>query len=302
MTTLEPWLTPRDLDTLQALDYCPLTAAQLLKISETFAYPFTSERKVRARLSILEASGRVCRWHSAIAGRGAVYYTLDKLGYALLHGPEAEPPSKRAFAEIPTARQFHAHRLADFIVHTAVAAHRIGLQITGVCRENTVRLTAGGESVFPDWSWQLVYEGLPPLNFFLEVDNFSERIRSEKDAVSWDRKIRVYEAVQDRSPTRFRVLVVPTRGSRRVVHIRDRAAKGAHNPQRGLFTFIDLPTYLDQERPLTDACFTDHQGHEVSLVPPWFPLAVQRKSSSSRLLEAPPGWYPPAPAAATLGV
>ena len=51
-------LTPRDLDVLQALDYSPLTARQLLRLGETFACPFTTDRKLRARLHLLVESGR----------------------------------------------------------------------------------------------------------------------------------------------------------------------------------------------------------------------------------------------------
>ena len=42
-------LTARDLEILTALDRCPLTAEQLLKLSQIFAAPFTSERRVRER-------------------------------------------------------------------------------------------------------------------------------------------------------------------------------------------------------------------------------------------------------------
>ncbi len=40
-------VTPRDRDLFQALDRSPLTIRQLLKLSTTFAYPFTTERRVQ---------------------------------------------------------------------------------------------------------------------------------------------------------------------------------------------------------------------------------------------------------------
>ena len=97
-TDSHAWLlTTRDLEVLQALDRCPLTAEQLLKLSTTFSQPFTDERKVRARMQTLAEAGRVHRWRYAIAGRGSLqYYTLSRLGYKLLYGPDAPAPAKGA--------------------------------------------------------------------------------------------------------------------------------------------------------------------------------------------------------------
>src|SRR5262245_54290598 len=94
-------LTSRDLEVLASFDHCPLTARQLLKLSRTFAQPFPNERRVRDRLQALSAVGRVRRWQYATAGRGAPnYYTLSPLGYRLLHGDGAIPPTKRAFGPV----------------------------------------------------------------------------------------------------------------------------------------------------------------------------------------------------------
>ena len=142
-------LTARDLEILTALDRCPLTAEQLLKLSRSFAAPFTSERRVRERLQQLAAAGQVRRWLYATAGRGALgYYTLSRLGHQLLRADEAAPAPKRAFGPVGIARQFHALRLADFIVHTATSAPRTGLKLAGFYRENALRLTVGSESLY----------------------------------------------------------------------------------------------------------------------------------------------------------
>src|SRR5258708_6091605 len=45
--------TPRDLDILIALDRCPLTVAQIFKLSEIFSIPFTTIRRVQERLGLL---------------------------------------------------------------------------------------------------------------------------------------------------------------------------------------------------------------------------------------------------------
>src|SRR5689334_18304093 len=77
-------VTPRDLDLFHALERTPLTVRQLLKLSATFAYPFTAERRVQERLQQLCAAGRVRRWIYSTAGQGALsYYTLSPLGYQL---------------------------------------------------------------------------------------------------------------------------------------------------------------------------------------------------------------------------
>src|SRR6266436_2444412 len=117
-------LTARDLEILTALDRCPLTAEQLLTLSQIFAVPFTSERRVRERLQQLVAAGRVRRWLYATAGRGALgYYTLSRLGHLLLRADEEAAAAKRAFGPVGIARQFHTLRLADFIVHAATSSH-----------------------------------------------------------------------------------------------------------------------------------------------------------------------------------
>src|SRR5438309_1645785 len=120
-------VTPRDRDLFAALDRCPLTVRQLLKLSATFSYPFTTERRVQERLQNLCAAGRVRRWLYATAGQGALsYYTLSHLGYQLLHGADALPQGRGAFGPVGHARQPHTQALADAIVHLFVAAHAAG--------------------------------------------------------------------------------------------------------------------------------------------------------------------------------
>src|SRR5262245_11303929 len=113
-----PSVTSRDFEVLAALDRSPLTAGQLLKLSETFTPPFTTERRVRERLQTLCDCGRVRRsQYYATAGRGAQnYYTLTRVGYRLLYGDEATPPTKRYFGKIGVANHHHTRSLADFIV------------------------------------------------------------------------------------------------------------------------------------------------------------------------------------------
>jgi Replication-relaxation len=261
-------LTARDIEILAALDHCPLTAAQVVKLSQTFTLPFRSEQRARRRLLQLCDAGRVQRWPYATAGQGAPnYYTLSRLGYRLLQGDDAVPPSRRMFDPVGISRQHHTQSLADFVVHTAVAAHRRGLAFTGFYRENTLKLTIGGESLFPDCAFELHEPGGIALRFFVEIDAGSERIHSPKDTESWERKLRFYDRYQDNSPERFRVLILTTRSGERAKHILDAAARLVRNPHRSLFYACSLPAYLGQSDALGALCFRDHRGDSVALVP-----------------------------------
>lgn len=261
-------LTERDLDILAALDASPLTAAQLETLSRTFATPFLDSRRVRERLRALVESNRVRAFRYATAGPGAPnYYVLSPLGFHLLHGHAADLPARRSFGPIGIARQRHTHALAQFFVHTAVAAHRAGIHISNLGRENTVRLPAGDESLYPDLTFALTSQGGRPFNFHVELDNRSERVCSEKAADSWQRKIKLYESYALQAPHRFRVLIVATGGDERLRHILNLAASLSRNPQRALFYGITLDFYLRNPDAVTAPCWIDHRAAWVPLVP-----------------------------------
>src|SRR5437588_11574848 len=138
-------LTPRDRDVLTALDHSPLTVEQLLKWSLTFPVPFATAQRVRGRLQALREAGCVQNWSYATTSRGTPsdYYKLTLLGFRLLHGEDALQLTRRQFAEIGLAHQNHTRSLADFLVHTVVAAHHRTVRIRDFCRENTLRLEVG---------------------------------------------------------------------------------------------------------------------------------------------------------------
>jgi hypothetical protein len=267
MPTSTTLLTPRDLEVLAALDRTPLTVEQLLKLSRTFERPFTDARRVRERLQQLAQSGRVRRWRYATAGFSApIYYTLSRLGYQLLHGPDEVPPARRSFGPVGNARQHHSRSLADFIVHTAVCAGSAGWSLVGFCRENSVRLRVGDDHLYPDCAFQLVAPGGAALSLFVELDNCSERVHSPKDAESWERKLRLYDRFQDLCRQRFRVLVIPTRGETRLRHILDAAGRVTRNPQRSLVYGVTLPAYLACEDAVAAPIFLDHRGRPTAIV------------------------------------
>ena len=261
-------LTDRDRDVLAALDRCPLTIEQLRKVSVTFCEQFSSDSRVRGRLTALREAGWVNRWSYATSSKGGApdYYKLTLAGYRLLYGPEALPLTKRSFTEVGLAHQHHTRSLADFIVHTTIAATARGLSLDEFCRENTLRLPIGDESLFPDCAFSLRLAG-QQWNFVVELDNGTERIRSQKDSDSWERKIRLYDAFQDGLEHRLRVLVVTTRSSDRLQHILDAAAELTKNPQRSLFYGIHLGEFLAESDATSVPCFLDHRGRPVSLVP-----------------------------------
>src|SRR5262245_5096578 len=151
MTSTSPgWLvTPRDIEMLRALDYAPLTARQLQKLSETWETPFKVARLVRERFQRLAEAKLVTVHRYAIVERGQPenYYLLTRHGYRLLYGPDAQPPTKGYFAPAALARQAHQRAVSEFIVHTMCCAHRSGIRFTGFYRENSIRLSAGGDSV-----------------------------------------------------------------------------------------------------------------------------------------------------------
>lgn len=264
-------LTDRDLDILLAIDRCPLTAVQLLKLSRTFAgQSFTSLRSVQDRLQKLRDAGWVRRWPYATASRGGSpdYYKTTLLGFHLLYGESAVPPSKRHFSEVSIANHHHTHSLAEFIVHTIAAAHRRGVRMAHFYRENSLRLRVGDETFSPDSAFELHTPAGMQLNFLVELDNGTERIRSDKDTESWQRKIRLYDRQQDISyPHRFRVLVVTTRSRDRFRSILTLAAEQTSNPRRSLFCGIHLDDFLAEADAVCRPCFQNHHGAPVAMVP-----------------------------------
>jgi hypothetical protein len=286
-------LTTRDVEILGALALCPLTAAQLLAISQTFASPFTGERRLRQRLLQLEDAGRVHRRPYAVADHGVPnYYTLTPLGYRLLRGAEAPSPPKRMFDAVSLSRQHHTRSLADFLVHTVVSAHEAGIGFTNYYRENTLRLAIGEDALFPDAAFTLAERGASYV-FYVEIDAATERIRSSKETDSWERKITLYNRLQDMSPQSFRVLAVSTRMSERPTHILEATATLVRNPQRPLVYGICLPEYLRQSDPLRAACFRDHLGNPAPLVPKR--LFVPPASSPLSVRVSPHGGLPTLP-------
>lgn len=264
-------LTDRDVEILQVLDRCPLTVSQLLKLSATFATQhFTSIRSVQDRLQKMRGVGWIRSWPYAVASRGSPpdYFKLTALGYRLLYGENAELPAKRHLSEVSVGNHHHTLRLSDFIVHTLVGAHRRCVRIVNFYRENSLRLCVDGQTLQPDSAFELHAPDGRQFNFIVELDNGTERIRSNKDTDSWQRKVRLYNTLQDRNyPNRFRVLVLTTRCVGRLQSILAVAAAHATNPQRSLFYAAHLDHYLQEPDALGSPCFQNHHGLRFCLLP-----------------------------------
>lgn len=272
-------VTERDIDILTALDRVPLTAQQMLSLSETFSHPFESDRNVRDRLQALCDAGWIRFDLYALPSNGASpkYYFLTRVGYGILHGPRSLPPTKRHFSPLSISRQHHTKALADFLVHVLRSAHRAGVCVTEFYRENTLKLSIGDDTLYPDLSFQLVVDE-QPLNFVVEIDNHTETIRSPKDTDTWERKLRLYDRLQDSIENRFRVLAITTRSTDRLRHILMTAAGVLKNPQRSLVYGIDLPSFIREQEPLHRSVFRDHFGRATALIASRFAVRTLRRA------------------------
>ena len=157
------------------------------------------------------------------------------------------------------------------------------VMIDNITRENALRLSVGDEHLYPDGSFTLVVPGPTdpmPFLFYVELDNSTEVLTSPTQRDSWLKKLRFYEALQNSTPMRFRVLGLITRSQQRLQNISTLAASVVANPQRSLFYGAYLPDYLQHATPLTAPLFTDHRGLHVSLIPQMFIPAETRTPST----------------------
>jgi hypothetical protein len=263
--------TSRDIELLTLLVMGPLTTTQLLKFSQTFtAGPFRSVRTLLDRLHRLAAGGFVRRFPLAIASaRGGGlphYYKVTPAGLRLVYGEDARAPSKQFFAPVAVARHHHTHSLAEFLVTTAVAAHKHGYRLHNVHPENTLVLDVNGERLIPDTSFDLASQG-SAFRYLIEQDCSTETIRSAKHDDTIDRKLRLHDAYQDLSGERHRVVFVTSRSRERVKNILTAAATLVRNPQRTLFLGVYLPDFLNAADPVGEPLFLDHRGRQHAFLP-----------------------------------
>jgi hypothetical protein len=224
--------------------------------------------RVQRRLRQLANTGQVRGWRYATTrqGSGPLYYKLTLDAYRILHGHDAVLPTKRFLQELSIARHHHTRSLADFLVHTLIAADRLRIQIIDFHPENTLRITAGDHALSPDASFSLLFPNGFRFTYFVELDNSTEPIRSIERLNSWQQKLHLYHQHAIDNRDRFKLLVVTTKNSSRLSHILDLAAQLNPNRKYSLVSGIALPEYLAESEPLSSACFRDERNMRMPLL------------------------------------
>lgn len=279
--------TPRDADIYRALEVGPMTATQILALSQTWTEPFTSIRRTLDRLRVLCHAGRVRqRWYArASRGGGPAYYQLTLLGYRLLHGDQSiQPPTKHFFSEVPVSLHQHKLALMDVVVHTLASAHRHSVQLDAYYAENELQLSVGNEHLRPDAALAFRLPSGRLFRFYFEVDMSTITIRSQRSDATIERRLLLYDLHRAASEVPF-VVSFFTLSTERRDHILSRAASVVTNPHRLLFLGAALPEFLSAEDALTVCCLRDHRGVSVPLIhhqylrPPQHPNLFSNRSS-----------------------
>lgn len=127
-------------------------------------------------------------------------------------------------------------------------------------------------------------------NFFVELDNGTEPVRSKQHRQNIQRKIRFYERLQDgalaawkrgrrdKPPPRYRVLFF-LRSRERIEHVLAAARDAARNPDRHLCLGVPLGAYLSDPNPLHAPLALDHHGCWQSTVDQYPSVALPPRST-----------------------
>ena len=262
----------RDIELLTAIDRCPLTPAQLCRLSATFESPFNGEHNLRRRLRKMANAELVQSYPYALAGDGRSprYFKLTRNGYSLLYGHNAPLPKRRYFQAISPGHHHHTNSLAETIVHLCVQAKENHCEVVQFARENSIRLQAEPFTLYPDSAFVIRRSDGRCYSFVIEFDNGTERVRSKQDVESIERKIRGYDAHQSRfgahDPDRYLVLFITTRSEQRLNYILDVASEVMKQPQRRVFVGCELGNFLGVD-PFQVPIFEDHRGLRRTIVP-----------------------------------
>lgn len=229
-------------------------------------------RLLQRRLQRLAAAGFVRSWPYATTGGSPHYFKLTRDAFGLLHGPDVPPPGRRHFESIAPGRHLHTRALGDFLVRLFVSAARRRIAVRNFARENALRMEADGFVLLPDCAFELHLPDGRALRYAVELDNGTERVRSDKEADSLERKLRGYDAHQAQfdalDPRRYVALFLTTRSAARLAHIIEAARTVMPNPRRTVFLFADLAAWLAHPDPLIGPCLVDNRGRQRGLLPP----------------------------------
>jgi hypothetical protein len=280
--------TARDQQIHERLALTPLDTQQLLKLSQTFDQPFTSDRKLRERLQEHAAAGWVRTFTYATTTSGQLnYYKLTAEGYRLLNGPDAPLPKPAYFREVSPALQRHTRHLADVIVQTSVHARRLGVRILDEVGENQLGLVLGDRIQKPDYSFRLATRD-DVYAYYDELDEGTEPIASTKQRESLEAKIRFHEDYQNATGERYRVRMIFAKTSARLSQFLQLARRHAAR-QRCIFYAVYLEDYLKHGSPLTTPIFLDHFNRRQPLVPASASPFQSRLPTFAEMLAEPAG-------------
>ncbi len=174
----------------------------------------------------------------------------------------------------------HMRRLMDAVVHTAVTAHHLDLQLVNFARESTLVFLIDDQPLSPDCGFDLVTPKGKSFTFYYEIDNSTETIRSASAEKTIERKLLLYDRHRDGFPKGqgYRVVFF-TKSQDRRDHILQAAAALVLNPDRSLFYAARLDDYLSHNDALLTPCLLDHHRNHVSLIPETY--AVPHHSPAS---------------------
>jgi hypothetical protein len=258
--------TARDQQIHEALALTPLDTQQLLRLSQTFDQPFTSDRKLRERMQEHAAAGWIHTYPYATTTAGQLnYYRLSQAGFRLLYGLEASLPKRSAFREVSLALQRHTRHLADVIVQTNVHAHRLGVEILDQRGENKLTLALGDRTQKPDYSFRLAARD-DVFMFYDEMDESTEPIMSSQQRECLEAKIRFHEDYQNTTGERYRVRIFFAKASPRIAQFLLLARRHAARQRRIFFAAV-MEDYLKHGSPLSGSIFIDHFNRLQPLLP-----------------------------------
>lgn len=273
----------RDLELLQNVDRCPLTAEQLFQLAAATMRPFSELPDLRRRLRKLKAAGLLNCWPYAIAttGRSPLYFKLTREGYRFLYGEDAPLPRRRHFEQISPGHHHHTLSLAKLLVHICTSAARHGHVVENYARENSVCLKADPFMIYPDGAFVLRRSDGKTFPFCVELDNGTERVRSKLDVECIERKLRGYDAHQSQfatfDPDRYLVLLVTTRTKQRLDNMLRLASAVMQQTQRTVFIGASLTELLKVD-PFENSVFEDHRCLKRTLIPRMTPAKTSQST------------------------
>ncbi len=251
-----------------------MTPRQLCVASQSFRQSFSDEALVRRRLGRLKDAGFTQSYPYSLVsdGRAPKYWKLTRSGYRLIYGANAILPGRRYFSEVSPGHHIHANAIASLVAHLVASAARHNVEMDQYARENSIKFQASQSHVYPDGAFRLLHRNRTqrPFPFVLELDNGSERIQSNRDTESIERKIRTYDLHQSHykrdDPARYLVLFVTTRSERRLEHVLSTCNSLIRNPDRTLFLGVTLKRILAVD-PFVEPVLQSNNGLMRTLMP-----------------------------------